>query len=259
MKTLIIAAALASTSALAHECNVNFEGELQLQNQELRIKTTDGQQVFINQQQQLFINDQLQTLDSQQQTLIDNYYEQVNQVAPITADIALDAVDVARKGVTMAFDELMGPGNELSQELDQSLSELQVQLNQNFYAQDGSIQFNSMQFEEDGGFSKTFSTELEQKIETVVQKSIGTLMIAIGKEMLFSGGDMQQFEQRMEDFGQNIEREIETSVGQIETRAEQLCYQLKQLDTIEGDIQYTIPQLAKLNILEVKHTSAKQM
>jgi len=256
MKTLMIATVLASASATAVECDFNFAGELQLQSNELFITTDAKQSIHINEQHQLFIDNQLQALSPNQQDLVQEYYQQINTIAPATADIAIDAIDVARNGVTLAFDELMGANNDASREIEQSLSELQLTLTKSFYSEDGSIQFNSMQFEDTGS---KFNSELEQRIEKVVQKSVGSLMIAMGKEMLFSGGDMQEFEQRMENFGQNVERQIETSVNQIESRAEQLCYQLQQLDATEQNIQHAIPQLAKLNMLEVQQSSAKQM
>ena len=258
MKTITLLAALVSSSVMANECNINFQGGLELQQNELSLLTTDGQKVLINQNQELFVNNQQLDLSPAQQNLVNDYYQQINTIAPATAEIALDAIDVARQGVTLAFDELIGPDNQLSQELDSTLSDLQVQLNKKFYAKDGSIRFSSTNMKNGDFLGEDFESELEQKIESTVQKSIGTLMIAIGKQMLFSGGDMNEFEQKMENFGANIEQQIEASTSQLESRANALCYQMTELDQTECHLAQSVPQLASLNILDVEQNENKR-
>ena len=70
---------------------------------------------------------------------------------------------------------------------------------------------------------------------------------------IFNGGDLDEFEQRMENFAVNIERQVENQSEALEARAEVLCASLANIDRLEEKLQNEVPQLADMDILQVKH------
>jgi len=74
-------------------------------------------------------------------------------------------------------------------------------------------------------------------------------MIAVGQQMLFSGGDGDAFETRMEKFGEKIEHEMESRGEKIEKRGEALCQSVLAIDILEDQLTNKIVELEGINLL----------
>ncbi|MDF2177776.1 DUF2884 family protein [Aliiglaciecola sp. CAU 1673] len=250
MRVLIAATLLTATSVMANDCHVKFDGHMSLQQNRLQVTLDKGNQLVLD-GQNVWLDNQPLTLGYDQQHLLNSYHQQVRGLVPKIADIVIEAVDLANQGVSRAFGELLGKDDEGVLELSQELSQLSMDLRSKFYGPDGNPVFDSVTFE-DGQFLDTeFESRLEEKIEKLVANSMGKLMIAIGTEMLFSGGDMQAFERRMEDFGDQLEQEMEIKADIIEAKATALCSDMLELDRLENEIRRDIPELASMDMLQV--------
>ncbi|MDN4502769.1 DUF2884 family protein [Alteromonadaceae bacterium BrNp21-10] len=250
MRSLILIASIVSTNLYAHECNINFDGDLKLKNNEVTLKLKNNESVFMN-GTGLWVDGQEVVLDQHQAELVNRYYKGYITMAPQVAKLALDAVDMANTGVTLAFTELLGEDDELTQDIAHEFEFLRRKLKDNFYADNGSIQIDSRQFNGDKFLGEEFESEFEQRIESIMERSMGTLLVTLGTQMLVGGFD--DFEQRMDEFGQTIEQRMEFQGEEMEQRADKMCYDLTNLDNIESQINKAIPELAKLNIIEAEN------
>ena len=185
---------------------------------------------------------------------MNNYYDGINQAAPQAANIATEAVALASTAVNEVFTELLGSNSTALADLSEKLQSLDKKIQYNFYAENGDIRLSSESFENDQFFGQEWEDQFEQAIEEVVTDSIGHLMVAIGTQMIFSGGDMDEFEQKMERFGEQMEDKIEYQASALEDKAEQLCTTLKKVDYAEEQLQQ-ITQLATLDVIEIKDQS----
>jgi hypothetical protein len=98
---------------------------------------------------------------------------------------------------------------------------------------------------------KQFETRLERIVETSVQESIGSLMLAVGKEFLSSGGNMNAFERRMEKFGEEMELQMNARAVQMEARGEKLCNAMVEIDSIEEQLKRSVIELESFNVIKV--------
>ncbi|GGD59059.1 DUF2884 family protein [Lacimicrobium alkaliphilum] len=250
MKTLATSLLLLSSSVLAADCNVNLKGELSLEKGVVTLFTQDKHPLVLNGTNATYRGNTL-SLNDEQQLLLNQYHQQVTDLAPQVADIAMDAVALASKGINTAFGELLGEDDPLVLEFSEEMDMLRDKVSQQLYAEDGTIRFNSVQLKNDQFLGPQFESEIEQKVKQMVARSMGSLMMAMGKQMLASGGDMKSFEQRMENFGERIEQQMTTKADGIEKRADELCYDLAKLDGLEKQIGQQIPALAGLDIVRV--------
>lgn len=251
MKTLIAAATLLCTSAvMAEDCNMNIKGKMTLSHSHLTLQLDDKRNLLLD-GQHASINGTEMQLNAGQLHLLNSYHQKVETLAPKVAALALDAVSLANEGVSRAFNELLGENNELVADLSGEIETLHGKLTQEFYAHDGSIRFDSSRFEDGQFLGEDFEKAFEQRIENLVQRSMGSFMIALGKQMLFNGGDMQAFEARMENFGAQLEADMQAQAGKIEARADALCTDLRSLDRLEDQISDEIPALASLDMIKV--------
>jgi hypothetical protein len=256
MRNLIFCTALlfVSTVAVAEEqCEVEFNGALQLENQVLTLTTEQNDKIVINQSKQLYVNGTQASLSADQQTRLEEFYNSVHFAVPMAANIASDAIELARYALRETFTQLLGENNSVVDDISAQLGELKRELDRSFYSDDGSIRLNSAHFEDGEFLSEGFEQKFEQAIETIVAHSIGQIMIAIGSEFIFNDGDVDDFEQRMESFAENIENKFEHEGDALKERSEVLCASLANIDRLEEKLQNEVPQLANMDVLQVKH------
>ncbi|MEP7704836.1 DUF2884 family protein [Paraglaciecola sp. 25GB23A] len=253
MRTLLLAGLLSLNAnyALANDCEIEFEGHLQLENRVLTIETDAYKKIVINQQNQLFVNGEKILLSAYQQNLVSDYYAGIYAAAPQAAAIATDAIKLASVTVGEVFSELLGRDSDAIDGLTDKLDELGEHIQTNFYSSNGEIRLNSKDFTEDNFLGNDWEDEFEEAIEEVVSNSIGHLLISIGSEILFSGGDMDAFERKMERFGQDIEQRVDFQSSELEARADALCMSLVSVDQIEAKLQSSIDELAELNVVQI--------
>lgn len=253
MKTLILTGAMLaiSGSALAHQCELDFDGKMKLENKTLTITTEDADKIKINQRHQVFVNNQQITLNSEQQRWATEYYQGITAAAPKVADIAMEGISIATTAVNQVFGELLGQDHKVLSELNEKLEKISHDVEYSFYAEDGNIRIDADSEEEGNVFGPEWGQEFEQSIEELVVSSMGSIMVAVGTEMLFNGGDMSQFEQKMENFADNIEQNVELRGEALEQKADELCIELAAVAYAENKLQETIPALNKLDVLNV--------
>lgn len=246
---------LSATQVAANQCDVEFNGQIELEQQVLNIQTKQQNKIMIDRDRQLFVNGTRISLNARQQSRVAEYYDGINAAVPMAAGIASDALELASSAINETFGKLLGADSAVVQDAAGQIDSLKATLDENFYAQDGSIRLHSSQFEDGEFFSENIEQKLEQAIENIVTQSIGQIMVSLGTELLFNGGDMAAFEQRMETFGQEIEQTFDQQGAALEKRAEIFCASLANIDRTEQKLQNEIPELADMDILQIKNYS----
>ncbi|MGB0937669.1 MAG: DUF2884 family protein [Colwellia sp.] len=261
---LIIGASLFATAAQAHNensCNVELEAGISIDKYSIKFLEKKGTEnsegdtshktlYSIENDQQLIVNNETVTLNAEQQKLISEYAKSIRSIVPEIKSVAIEGVDLAVDGVDLAFKALLGEDSGISSDLAKDLEELRYEIDNNFTEENGfTIGV------EGSNSTDIISNELEGRIESAIEKavknSMGTILVAMGKEMMFSG-DSDAFEQRMENFGENIESEMEARSQHIEAKAEELCYSIADIDTLEDQIQNSIDELKRINVISVE-------
>lgn len=259
MRTMIFIGALAfcSLSTFANQCNVEFNGNMQLENHILSVQLDNNTRLTIDQNRILYVDGKALNLDPQQQRWVNNYYEGINQAAPQAAEIATDAVALASTALNEVFTELLGSDSSALADLSEKLGDLDQRIQYNFYAKNGDIRLHSDSFENGEFFGQEWEDQFEKEIENLVTDSIGHLMVAIGTQLIFSGGDMDEFEQKMQRFGEQMEQKVAYQTDALEEKADELCTTLAQVDYAETQLQQ-IAELTELDIIQM-HDHPKRM
>ncbi|MDO6427835.1 DUF2884 family protein [Thalassotalea sp. 1_MG-2023] len=263
MKTMIAGAVLLSTSAMAHDthfstdsCDIDLNSGLSIQNDVISFsKKGDTLYQLIN-DQQLVINDKTIVLTTEQQAVVTQYSREIRGLVPEVKSIAIDAIELASEGVNLAFDELLGAGNKVGADLSQQLNTLKDDVESNF-------DVNRFAIDEHGSLDADFLGEdFEQKIENIVeetvQNSMGTLLIAVGQELLLAGGNMDAFEEKMEKFGEQVEYEMESRAEVIEQKAEGLCKSVESIDQLEEQLKRLVAEMPQLDVITVQSSDRKK-
>ena len=252
--SLILTTAFIAQPALAHvevdnQCNMELHGSVTFDHGDLTITTESGEKVLITPSHQLYVENKAVNLDTDEQRWVSDYYTSIETAIPMTVEIARDGIKIASFAITEVFTELLGEDNDLSENFDTLFSDLSNEIDERFYAADGTYKFDSTGL--DGDWTDAaWSEEFDDKIESLVERSTGHLLMAIGRQMLFEDGDMDAFANRMENFGEMIEQRVEGEADALESKAEALCTVLAKADYAESRMQKNIAGLSGLDLLE---------
>lgn len=259
-KTLIaltLLSVFSSKALYAHDsCNVDLKAGITINESKIEFFESENKdQVLytIDNNVNLTVRGENISLDSDQQALVEQYSTSIRAMVPQVRNIAIEGVDLAIEGVNLALNELLGEGNNIGADLTQELASIKEDVSTRFTIEHGfTLGENGLEDEE------LLGEEFEQRIESAVEKavmgSMGSLLVALGQEMMFSGGDTDAFETRMESFGENIEHEMELRTKQIERKADSLCLAAVEIDELEEALKASIEPLADINVITAKHT-----
>lgn len=263
MKIVLAALLTVSTSVFAHDssfssdsCNIDIHGGVRISHSEITFLKNDNHLYKIINNNSLIIEDYEVELTPSQQSLVSQYSMNIRELIPETKSLATDALALASEGVYLAFNELLGEGNSVVQDLSFHFNNIGHQIEQHF-AINNVIYVDENGFSGDEFFGETFEQYIEAAVKQTLQNSLGSLMVVFGQELLSSGGDMGAFETRMESFGEKMTHETEIRVKAIKKRADSLCESLIDIDVMEERIKKEIPELLKFNVVTIskKHIS----
>lgn len=253
MRSIILAAALtcSSVSVYANQCDFEFDGQLKYENKVLQIQMDQDNELTITKDSTLYVNNRTIALTAQEQQWVNQYYTGISKAVPQAANIANDAIALASSAMNEVFSELLGSDSHVMQDLSDKLYDLDQQVQYNFYADDGSIRIDSESFEDGMFMGAAWEREFEDTIEEVVSESIGHVMVALGTQIIFGGGNLDEFERKMEHFGQRIEDKVESQALILERNAKTLCSTLLKVEMAETQLQQSVKQLSNLDVLHM--------
>jgi hypothetical protein len=234
-----------------NKCNVELNGNMQLEDNVLTVVLDNNTDMTIDQDKILYVDGIALTLDTKQQGWVDNYYDGINQAVPQAASIATDAVALASIAMHEVFTELLGSDSTELADLSENLRNLDQQIQYNFYADNGDIRLDSSSFENGTFFGKQWESQFEKAIKNLATESMGHLMVAIGTQLIFSGEDMHELEQKMDRFGEQMEQKVKYQATELEKKAGVFCATLAQVDFAETQLK-RIKHLADLDIIQVQ-------
>jgi len=247
-------ATLSSTSVYAHDdsCDVNLNAGFSIDEGRIEFLDEENNSLYkIMNDEKLIVSGEHIDLTSNQQLLVHEYSTNIRALVPEIKSVAIEGVDLALEAVNLVFTELLGEGNNVGDELTQELSSLKEEVSTRFSIADG-FTIGADGLNGDELLGDEFEERIETVVETAVMNSMGSLLVALGQEMLFSGGDTDAFETKMESFGENIEHEMENRAEKIERKAEKLCIAIVEIDELEEQLKASIKPLANIDVISTK-------
>lgn len=245
-----------SISVSAHnsintDCDIELNGNLKYEKEILTVKLDNGSEAEFMPNGDVYVDGVSLQLSRTEAHLAQAYYQNIQDSIPTTVEIAKEAVAIANTAIVEVFGELLGPDDDLTQEFGYFFDEVNYEIDNKFYAQDGTFYMDTTSFEQGQWVDQGWEDEFEEKVESLVAKSIGRLLIAMGTEMLWGDGDSNGFETRMENFGEDLEQRLSASTAVLEVKADQLCEFLSNADTAENELAASVSQLSDLDLLQV--------
>lgn len=257
MKTFIASVlVLTAASAAAHNsCNLELNAGLRITDNSIEFYDEDRQTYKIVEDQYLVVEGQKLSLTRPQQNAVEGYAASIRNAVPAVRGMALEGIDLAIEAITITFDGLLGDKNQVSAQLTTELNNVKSDVNRYFTSGDP-INFNQGNDDSPDFLGKYFETRVERIMETSVQNSIGSIMLAVGKEILASGGSMEAFEARMNKFGEEMDVQMNAKAAAMEARGKKLCNSMKAVDAGEEELKQLVPAIHPFNVIRVETSKA---
>ncbi|MEI6893397.1 MAG: DUF2884 family protein [Colwellia sp.] len=204
----------------------------------------------ITQGKTLFVGSELVELNNTQQKLVNEYDAKIRQLVPLVKHVVIEGINSAAEGVNLAFNGLLGEGNPLAVNLTQELMLMRSQVEANLSIEKG-ISVDRDGLAGEALLGKDFEQGIKSSIEKAVLNSMGSILLAIGQQMIASDGKEQSFEVRMKNFSDNIKQEIALRTAKIAQKSQELCVKMVKIDALEEQLKTEIKSLATTNIFTV--------
>lgn len=258
LKSTIALTAILATSAMAHDnhhdshknysdqsCNVNLEHSVKVTPQYIQVLNDQQSLYRITSDSELFIDGKEISLTPRQQELVEQYHALIQELAPQVAELVTQGLALANEAITTLFSEIFGDDQKMQQKLQIISDKFEQRLAPLINQQEGEYYLSKEHVDAAGD---DLGEELEQEVKQLMKDSAGQMLMFIGKMMMMEDGDLNGFEQRMEQFG----RDMELKGQNIEQQANQMCAQLEQLESLETELQQSIPQLADYDLVKIE-------
>jgi DUF2884 family protein len=249
-------AAITSSSAMAEQCNVNFNYGVVIDPSHVRILNHGQTYVQFNGEHQVFVHGREIALTDENIETVSLFVSGIREQVPQIVSIAIEGVEIGLKAVNKVIGGLTGENSASHRRITEKFDEMQMRLHKRFNHSDESYYIAPQDFDE---FDEIFAGEFEHEIEEIVSESIGTILMAVGEAM--ANRDEEDIEQRVDTFDERIESmgneltlEIGNKASKLETKAEKFCKKLSALDKIETEMQLTIPALANFNLISTNQS-----
>ncbi|CAM4269967.1 YggN family protein [Pseudoalteromonas ostreae] len=263
-KLLLISALFIATGAMAHNdnetnisfsgdtCAVEFKNDVRIKPNELEIYTADNHTMTFINNGELMIDGQTLVLNSQQHQALSNYSDSLRSQLPEVANIALEGVKIAGVAIEEVANAFNIDGLDSINEL---MADIQVEVQNTFYQQ-GAFVLGQQSFNQFGeNFESQFDEQIESAVQAAMMQSMGSILMAVGSELMGSGGDMQTFEQRMVNMGAEIEAKVEQQANELEKRADVLCGNFSTIADQEQQLVKLVPELKDYQLFSYKQNN----
>ncbi|WP_457934269.1 YggN family protein [Pseudoalteromonas sp. SCSIO 43210] len=260
-KLLLVSALICTPAAMAHndndsaisfssdECNVEFKNDVRIKPNELEIFTANNKTMLFNTHGDLTVNGEFVALNNSQREALTKYSDSLRTQLPEVANIALEGVKIAGVALEEVGNAFNIDGLDNMSEL---MDDIKIEVENTFYQQ-GTFVMGQQSFNQFGeNFEQQFEQQIETAVESAVMQSMGSILVALGSELLGSGGDMDAFEQRMENMGAQIEEKVELHASALEERANSLCGNFADIAKQEEQLVMQVPELEGYQLFSFK-------
>ncbi|MFT4925810.1 MAG: hypothetical protein ACI8WB_001905 [Phenylobacterium sp.] len=256
-----------STSAFAHddnhhhwdhhksshnECNLDLQNGVTISPEFVKVFDANKTLFQIQQDGQLTVDGKAVTLTAEQQQISAEYGEGLRKAVPDAVNVALDAMDMASEGVSTALSTLFGENSDIEYKVNGIIDKARGTINDNIERNGELYTIAPDSFK---NLEEAFENDIEAEIEKVAMNSMGSIFSLLGDAMSSGSGNFEQrmeaFGEKMEAMGETMEQTFEAQGDKLEAKAEALCYQLKEIDKLETQLQQSVPQFANLELLDM--------
>jgi len=245
-------------TSYAQNCSVNFNYGIVIDPKNIRMLDQGMTYIQINQDQQLFVRGREITLSTAQQKQLEHYSIGIREQIPEIVSIAIEGVDIALKAVNKVISGLTGENSATHQKIQEKFEEIKWRIRARFNHSNQNYYLASQDLDD---FDDLLSGEFEQEIEEIITESVGTILMAVGESILNSNKNdtlsnseerVTTFDQKMKHIGKNLKIDVDSSITALESKAEQFCLSLVELNKVEAQLQQTIPELKNYNLIETQ-------
>lgn len=249
LASLILAATIstASTEAGASEthCDIELGSEIAMSDEVIRI-SNEGSDVVLTNKNSVYLDYQELTLTDEQRLAVERYASEIRQTIPEIVTIALEGVEIALSALSEVAYGLFEAEPPVA--LTDAIAKINTVVDERVRYEKGEYFITSGKLT---GIDSAME-QIEPAIESAISASIGQMFTDIGTA-LAEGGDVsvniEKMTARFEGMGERVEARMQDKADLLESRADQLCDQVKTLASSEQELHDLLPQLRSHSIV----------
>lgn len=234
--SLLLLAGAAQAAEIKVECNVESDYDFALSDKSVIFtRETASPQAIVMRQGRLFVDDRWVSLSAADSKRVAEYEREARATMPLARQVGLDAADIAFTALGEVAAEFGGDPSRTRAKLDKARAELNKELSRSVSAN----HYNS----------EALGESIGDAVKEVMPSLIGDIVTG-AVSAAFSGDDERM--KRLDNMDQDIEARIKPRADALEVRARALCTKMENLDRIDNELEYRLPNGKPLDLLEIK-------
>jgi hypothetical protein len=190
----------------------------------------------------LFVDGKEAKLSAADQARVARLEQEMNALVPQIREIVVEAVDIA-------FDALVEVARGLATDPRETIGNLQ-QAQKKLHAQFDARPLAALNGDAIGD---TIAPVMSEFVPEIVGGAVkGALKAAFGGE-----GSANDFEKRMQNMEHELDTKVEARAKDLEPLADAMCQRLQVIDKIDDELEYRLPDGARLDLLRVRPPGEK--
>jgi hypothetical protein len=185
----------------------------------------------------LFVDGKEATLVAADQARVARLEQEMNALVPQLREIVVQAVDIA-------FDALVEVARGLGSDPGDTVADLQ-RAQKKLHAHMDAQPLSAL----DGdAIGEAIAPVMSEFVPEIIGGAVkGALKAAFG-----GAGSAAEFEQRMQKMERQLDTKVEARAKDLEPLADAMCQRLQTIDRIDDELEYRLPDGARLDLLRVR-------
>ncbi|NRA52725.1 MAG: DUF2884 family protein [Gammaproteobacteria bacterium] len=225
-------------------CQVSLEHSVKVTPQQIQILRNSQSLYRVTDSRQLYIDGVKIHLTKQQQSLLDQYYRLIQELAPQISVLVSQGLTLVKQAISSLLNGLTDDNKSASQ-VEYIANQLEQRLAPLINQPAGQYLLST---ELTGSNPEEFSKIMAQELKQLASVATAEILALLGQMIVTGQASWQDAQKKLQQFSQ----QLNLQGAELEQQANQLCQKIEQLDALEHQLHQSIPQLAEFNVVNIK-------
>jgi len=225
-------------------CQVSLEHSVKVTPQQIQILRNSQPLYRVTDNHQLYIDGVKIHLTEQQQSLLDQYYRLIQELAPQISQLVSQGLTLVKQAISSLLNGFTDD-NKSASHVEYIANQLEQRLAPLINQPAGQYLLSK---ELTGSNPEEFSQIMAQELKQLASVATTEILALLGQMIMTGQAHWQEAQKKLQQFSQQLNQQG----AELEQEANQLCQKMEQLDALEHQLHRSIPQLAQYNVIKIK-------
>ncbi|AWB67209.1 hypothetical protein C2869_12520 [Saccharobesus litoralis] len=240
---------LSGSASAIDECKIDVELGLVINQRHIRVLDNHRTLVQYNHPSQIIVKGQVIELTPEQQSLVKDYITTVQSQVPDYIDLIVEGSHIAARWLNELAASLHGENSENHNRVRGQVEHVVFQIMEKFNHKDENFYLGPQSLYT---LEQTINQQFSEQMRITLTDHLNMLVSAVIDDTDDFKANMQRFGVELSNLSQDVVKELEQKSGNLDKKSQEFCQQVVNIDLLETQLQHQIPELAEINVFNIR-------